>query len=306
MIPGGGASLPHTGPGPVSPSILLSDRAADEIRGHSAAASAADPLTRALRALDSISDELGMVREQEASAEQGASGVEPSLNAAATGEAGSSATPSGELRGVIAEPELEAEPAPPLSAGAARREEILDGASALFAERGYHGASLRDISRKVGVSHPGMLHHFSSKSALLGAVIDRLEAHAKGLLDSCEQLSTSPQALSAALGGPWHPAEHPVALLATLSAEIVDPEHPGRFRIARLRLVHEHVLETVLTAYRDNGQLIEGADPAFIARSTFSLLLSLAVREKSVRALQTTKTAEPVEDVRSFVEHYVQ
>ena len=72
--------------------------------------------------------------------------------------------------------------------GQARREAILDAASSLFAERGYHGASLRDISRRAGISHPGMLHHFASKDTLLGAVIDRLEDHAQGLLNSVESI----------------------------------------------------------------------------------------------------------------------
>src|SRR5699024_2275322 len=99
--------------------------------------------------------------------------------------------------------------------------------------------------------------------------------------------------------------QHPMALLATLSAETVDPDHPGRFRIARLRLVHEHVIESVLTNLAEGGYVAGGADPAFVARSTFSLLLSLAVREKSVRALQRENIAEPVHDVREFVRHYL-
>src|SRR5699024_11862915 len=70
----------------------------------------------------------------------------------------------------------------PAPAAQTRSEAILDGAARLFAERGYHGSSLRDISREVGISHPGMLHHFASKDALLSAVIDRMEDHAQGLL----------------------------------------------------------------------------------------------------------------------------
>ena len=178
---------------------------------------------------------------------------------------------------------------------------ILDAASALFAERGYDGASLRDISRRVGISHPGMLHHFSSKDVLLGAVIDRLEAHAQGLLDSADSIASSPETLIAALGGPWDPRKHSMALLATLSAEIVDPGHPGRFRIARLRLVHEHVLERVFGGLGEQGRLVAGASPKFLARSLFSLLLSLTVREHTVRELQKTSDADPIEDVQEFV-----
>lgn len=186
-----------------------------------------------------------------------------------------------------------------------RREEILDGASALFAERGYHGASLRDISKRVGISHPGMLHHFSSKQLLLGAVIDRLEAHAQGLLDAIPQLQRSPEALIAALGGPWDPRGHEMVLLATLSAEIVDPEHPGRYRIARLRLVHEHILEEVLQSFAERGLLIDGVDVKFLSRATVSLLLGLSVRENTVRAQQTAGLGDPVEDLQRIIQSAV-
>lgn len=184
------------------------------------------------------------------------------------------------------------------SPGSARREEILDGASALFAERGYHGASLRDISKRVGISHPGMLHHFTSKELLLGAVVDRLEAHAQGLLDSIPQLQRSPEALIAALAGPWDPRSHQMVLLATLSAEIVDPEHPGRYRIARLRLVHEHILQEVLESFAERDLLVDGIDVPFLARTLVSLLLGLSVRENTVRAQQTAGLGEPVEDLQ--------
>src|SRR3954447_8882935 len=55
--------------------------------------------------------------------------------------------------------------------GRATREEILDSAMQLFGEVGYHTASLREVSARVGISLPGLLHHFPSKAALLGAVL---------------------------------------------------------------------------------------------------------------------------------------
>ena len=57
--------------------------------------------------------------------------------------------------------------------GRATREEILDAAMQLFGEVGYHTASLREVASRVGISHPGLLHHFSSKAVLLAAVLER-------------------------------------------------------------------------------------------------------------------------------------
>lgn len=178
------------------------------------------------------------------------------------------------------------EPTLRTSAGSSRREEILDGAATLFAEHGYHGASLRDISRRVGISHPGMLHHFSSKDALLGAVIDRLENHAEGLMESMPRLAGSRELFLAAFRHAWNPRSHPIQLLSTLNSEAVSKDHPGRFRLARLRRVHEHVLEEIYTAFAERGELRPGVEPEFAARCTVAMVLSLAAREETVRTLQ--------------------
>jgi len=44
---------------------------------------------------------------------------------------------------------------------------ILAGATAVFYEKGYDGASMRDISRATGMSLAGMYHYFGSKERLL-------------------------------------------------------------------------------------------------------------------------------------------
>lgn len=294
---------PGAGTGPTPLSARFSDRAGEESFDGSSVNMSVDPLSRVLRTLDSIAaaelevgDDLRTVIDT-----PGEVAASPSPAAAADPEAPGVPTAATDPEDSHAVATTGVGAPESTGPGQARREAILDGASALFAERGYHGASLRDISRRVGISHPGMLHHFASKDALLGAVVDRLEAHAQGLLDSVESLQGSSKTLLAALSGPWDPTQHSMALLATLSAEIVNPSHPGRYRIARLRLVHEHVLEQVLTGLAEKGLLVEGADPAFAARALFSLLLSLTVREHSVRELQQNGSGEPLQDVRDFV-----
>lgn len=43
----------------------------------------------------------------------------------------------------------------------------LAAALAAFVEQGYHGASVREIAARAGLSVPGLYHHFPSKQALL-------------------------------------------------------------------------------------------------------------------------------------------
>ena len=59
--------------------------------------------------------------------------------------------------------------APPLP----RREQLLEAAAALFAERGYHAVGIDDIGAAAGISGPGVYRHFPSKQALLAALCDR-------------------------------------------------------------------------------------------------------------------------------------
>jgi AcrR family transcriptional regulator len=72
---------------------------------------------------------------------------------------------------------LAAEPAPAERgterslAKASRRAALLKAAAQLFAERGYNGVSMEDLGGTVGVSGPAVYRHFSSKQAVLAALL---------------------------------------------------------------------------------------------------------------------------------------
>ena len=56
---------------------------------------------------------------------------------------------------------------------AARREQFLEVALDLFAERGFRGTTIRDIARAAGATEGLIYHYFPSKADLLRAVIER-------------------------------------------------------------------------------------------------------------------------------------
>lgn len=56
---------------------------------------------------------------------------------------------------------------------AARREVIERAAMEVFAERGYHGASMDEIARRSGVSPPVVYDHFASKLELHKRLLER-------------------------------------------------------------------------------------------------------------------------------------
>lgn len=61
------------------------------------------------------------------------------------------------------------------------RERILDAAEHLFAERGFDGTSIRDVTADAGVNLAAVHYHFGSKEDLLRAVLERVVLPANAL-----------------------------------------------------------------------------------------------------------------------------
>ncbi len=56
------------------------------------------------------------------------------------------------------------------------KEKILQKALDLFVIKGYSGSSIRDIAKEVGIRESGIYNHFSSKQAILEAIIEKLSS----------------------------------------------------------------------------------------------------------------------------------
>ncbi|MGW6276967.1 TetR/AcrR family transcriptional regulator [Kribbella sp. NPDC055071] len=67
---------------------------------------------------------------------------------------------------------------------------LLQGALEAFAEKGYDGMSVRDLSRRLGISHALFTARFGSKEGLWFAAIDHALAIAR---DSWQQLAGDPE-----------------------------------------------------------------------------------------------------------------
>jgi len=86
---------------------------------------------------------------------------------------------------------------------ASRQSNVLDAACVLFAERGYHGTSMKDIAEALGVRAPSLYNHVASKQDMLFAIMDKamdralaaLEATLAGVDDVSEQLRRATEAL---------------------------------------------------------------------------------------------------------------
>jgi AcrR family transcriptional regulator len=115
----------------------------------------------------------------------------------------------------------------PYRNGVRRREQIVDAASAVFAEFGYVGGSVRTIADRVGVSPATLLQHFGSKEGLLMAVLEEwdrrvIEASLTGV-NGLAYFRRLPEVMESHLDN-----RGLLELFSTIAAEASSPTHPAR------------------------------------------------------------------------------
>ncbi len=61
---------------------------------------------------------------------------------------------------------------------AARRNQILDAAAQVFAEKGFHPTTIKDIARHAGIADGTIYNYFENKTALLLGILERMREQA--------------------------------------------------------------------------------------------------------------------------------
>jgi len=76
--------------------------------------------------------------------------------------------------------------------GTQRREQLIEIGRALFAERGYEGASIEEIAQRAQVSKPVVYEHFGGKEGLYAVVVDReMSALLDGITSSLTRMTNN-------------------------------------------------------------------------------------------------------------------
>ena len=143
----------------------------------------------------------------------------------------------------------------PYRTGLRRREQIIDAATAVFAEYGYAGGSVRTIADRVGVSPASLLQHFGSKEGLLMAVLEDWDRHtvAARLTDvtGLDYFRRLPEVMAAHLAN-----RGLLELFSTIAAEASSPSHPAR------KFIQRRYTDNIATLARQLQQAVDAGDVA--------------------------------------------
>jgi AcrR family transcriptional regulator len=148
--------------------------------------------------------------------------------------------------------------------GIARRQEILDRAIEVFAERGADRTSLRAIAREVGVTHAALTHYFGSLEELLVAVYEESNQPAHRQEAVLDDATPVEKMIESARTNRQVPGL--VQLYSTLVATALEDGHPvaHEFATTRFARIRSYIADGV-REQQARGRLREDADPDAVA-----------------------------------------
>ncbi|MFJ2620301.1 TetR/AcrR family transcriptional regulator [Glutamicibacter sp. NPDC087344] len=157
--------------------------------------------------------------------------------------------------------------------GLERRERILEAASQRFTSSGYSRTSLAEIARDVGITTPGLTHHFPTKQHLLLAIAERRFDVAQSIAEAALGELDGTRTLRVLLSLSELFAEQPglMELFVLISAEAADPNSPAHelFQERYTRIATE--IATFFMAEVASGALRPDLDYQAIARECIAV-----------------------------------
>jgi AcrR family transcriptional regulator len=181
-----------------------------------------------------------------------------------------------------------------------RREDILQASLHLFADKGFHGTSMRDIARHANITEGLIYHYFASKRDLFRAIIDEYSflPLLRTLPDLAEQLDLRGLLIVLARGF-FDVLRQNAQLTRVLLQEIqVFPEEKEAF-----------FADAVGQSIAELGEILDGrmgarargqVDPQVAARLFFNALLAFFVEQELLGGKHLLPADEHV-----YIEHLV-
>ncbi|WP_408992294.1 TetR/AcrR family transcriptional regulator [Streptomyces sp. 1268] len=169
----------------------------------------------------------------------------------------------------------------------ARRRQILDGAARCFARNGFHGTSMQDVLKEVGLSAGAVYRYFSGKEDIIAAITEETFAVIRGSFEEASVMSPPPtpdvllgRALGGVLGGQVYGLQRRTfaALVVQLWSETLRDERLATLLgegYASMRVAWSKLVD----AYRSSGILEGDVSDEDVARTMIAVAQGFLVQE---------------------------
>ena len=165
-----------------------------------------------------------------------------------------------------------------------RHREVLRAALHLFAERGYAGASLRELARRLGMQQPSLYHYFRSKEELVDQILTTfgfggVQSVPPGtsIPDRVEDL---PRALGDIVEAMYERTEWPIFVRFLFNLSLEQPLYAERLRVLFVETVGG-LFRLMLSHYVDSGQ-VDAREIELLARMVVNAIGLLYIEQKVV------------------------
>jgi len=170
------------------------------------------------------------------------------------------------------------------------RQALIDAALELIEEQGVSALTLREVARRVGVTHAAPQRHFADRAALVAAVAEQgfrgLGAHVAAVRASARTPAQRLRAIGVAYVE--YALAHPAHLRVMFSPEVADKSrHPEL--AAAAQAVHAGLVDQIADAQR-HGSIAPG-DPDELSFAAWSMVHGCAVLLIDGQAMGRSKTA---------------
>lgn len=192
------------------------------------------------------------------------------------------------------------------------RDRIFEAAVNLFSTKGYHGTSIREIAREVGIKESSIYNHFTGKDGILEAILEYYQEGfrtATSFLEEMEEFMegfTDPVDLWLAAGIEFMrklpPYTEPISRI--LMNEMFLDERCRRFVLHSMFTAQKEVAENSLRYLRDRG-LIRDCDIRQTAVQYVYMLQGLDIENRLMRLEGHSPEelqAQLMDTIRFFIE----
>lgn len=165
-------------------------------------------------------------------------------------------------------------------------DEVLDKATSVFRKRGYHAASISELSKATGLTEGSLYKAFEGKEALFIAVFDRYCSRRQNELSIALEMETNGAAqLRAALAYYVSSSTGPEGKLgclivgSTSALDLLDEKFASKIRRALQR--NESTLVSLIQKGVIDGSIRKDIDPIAAAKLLWCMLLGIRVAGKA-------------------------